>query len=105
MNELSVDVPFVENEEKKNKKPNFLDDGFDDKIKKEELNDKGEKEEEIEKKEEEKEKEKEENEEKKEEEDNKKKEEEEKIQILNNIINNEPKDEDIEIEQLEEFQI
>ena len=105
MNELSVDVPFVENEEKKNKKPNFLDDGFDDKIKKEELNDKGEKEEEIEKKEEEKEEEKEEKKEKKEEEDKKKKEEEEKIQILNNIINNEPKDEDIEIEQLEEFQI
>ena len=99
MNELSVDVPFVENEEKKNKKPNFLDDGFDDKIKKEEINDKDDKGKEIEKEEEE------EKDEKKEEEDKKKKEEEEKIQILNNIINNEPKDEDIEIEQLEEFQI
>ena len=98
MNEISVDVPFVENADKKNKKPEFLDDGFDDKIKKEDKNDKGM---EIDKNEEE------EKDEKKSEveKDEEKKKEEEKILMLNNIINNEPKDEDIEIEQLEEFQI
>ena len=90
MNEISVDVPFVENEEKKNKKPEFLDDNFEEK-KKEENNEKADKGIEVDKNEEEK--------------DEEKKNEEEKIQILNNIINNEPKDEDIEIEQLEEFQI
>ena len=43
MNEISVDVPFVENEEKKNKKPEFLDEGFDDKKQEEnvEKDDKG----------------------------------------------------------------
>ena len=97
MNEISVDVQFGENEEKKNKKPEFLDDNFDEKIQK---NDKGEN---IDKNNEEK-KSKDDKEEK-EEKDEKKIEEEEKMQILNNIINNEPKDEDIELEQLEEFQI
>ena len=96
MNEISVDVPFVENEEKKNKKPEFLDEGFDDK-KKEENVEKDDKGMEIDNNEEDK-KSKNENEEEQ-------KKEEEKIQILNNIINNEPKDEDIEIDQLEEFQI
>ena len=98
MNEISVEVPFVENEDKKNKKPEFLDDGFEDKIKKEDKDDKGM---EIDKNEEE------EKEEKKLEDEigEEKKKDEEKIKILNNIINNEPKDEDIEIEQLEEFQI
>ena len=96
MNEISVDVPFVENEEKKNKKPEFLDEGFDDK-KKEENVEKDDKGMEIDNNEEDK-KSKDENEEEQ-------KKEEEKIQILNNIINNEPKDEDIEIDQLEEFQI
>ena len=109
MNEISVDVQFGENEEKKNKKPEFLDDNFDEKIQK---NDKGEN---IDKnneekkskddKEEKKEKKEKEEKEEKEEKDEKKIEEEEKMQILNNIINNEPKDEDIELEQLEEFQI
>ena len=93
MNEISVDVPFGENEEKKYKKPEFLDDNYEEKIQK---NDKGEN---IEKNDEEK-KSKEEKDEKEE-----KEEKEEKMQILNNIINNEPKDEDIELEQLEEFQI
>ena len=37
--------------------------------------------------------------------DEEKKKEEEKVQMLNDIIKNEPKDEDIELEQLEEFQI
>ena len=96
MNEISVDVPFVENEEKKNKKPEFLDEGFDDK-KKEKNVEKDDKGMEIDNNEEDK-KSKDENEEEQ-------KKEEEKIQILNNIINNEPKDEDIEIDQLEEFQI
>jgi len=106
MNEISVDVPFGENEEKKYKKPEFLDDNYEEKIQK---NDKGEN---IEKNDEEKkskdekdEKEEKEKNEDKEEKNEKKIKEEEKMQILNNIINNEPKDEDIELEQLEEFQI
>ena len=101
MNEISVDVPFVENEDKKNKKPEFLDEGFEDKIKKEEKEEKDDKGEEIDKNEEEKEEEKKSEDEK----DEEKKKEEEKVQMLNDIIKNEPKDEDIELEQLEEFQI
>ena len=106
MNEISVDVPFGENEEKKYKKPEFLDDNYEEKIQK---NDKGENieknDEEKKSKEEKDEKEEKEKNEDKEEKNEKKIKEEEKIQILNNIINNEPKDEDIELEQLEEFQI
>ena len=112
MNEISVDVPFGENEEKKYKKPEFLDDNFEEKIQK---NDKGENiikndEEKKSKENKEEKEEKKENEAKEEKEDKKEKnekkvEEEEKMEILNNIINNEPKDEDIELEQLEEFQI
>ena len=106
MNEISVDVPFGENEEKKYKKPEFLDDNYEEKIQK---NDKGENieknDEEKKSKEEKDEKEEKEKNEDKEEKNEKKIKEEEKMQILNNIINNEPKDEDIELEQLEEFQI
>ena len=107
MNEISVDVPFVENEDKKNKKPEFLDEGFDDKIKKEEKEENEEKDdkgEEIDKNVEERE-EKEEEKRSEDEKDEEKKQEEEKVQMLNDIIKNEPKDEDIELEQLEEFQI
>ena len=107
MNEISVDVPFVENEDKKNKKPEFLDEGFDDKIKKEEKEENEEKDdkgEEIDKNVEERE-EKEEEKRSEDEKDEEKKKEEEKVQMLNDIIKNEPKDEDIELEQLEEFQI
>ena len=119
MNEISVDVPFGENEEKK-KKPEFLDDDLDDKIKKDDKGveiDKNEEEkkleekhnEDIEKKsndeKEEKEDKKEENEEKEKKDEKEENKEQDKMEILNNIINNEPKDEDIELEQLEEFQI
>ena len=54
---------------------------------------------------EEKEDKKEENEEKEKKDEKDENKEQDKMDILNNIINNEPKDEDIELEQLEEFQI
>ena len=119
MNEISVDVPFGENEEKK-KKPEFLDDDLDDKIKKDDKGveiDKIEEEKKLEEKHNEgiekksndekgkNEAKKEENEEKEKKDEKEENKEQDKMDILNNIINNEPKDEDIELEQLEEFQI